>query len=78
MNEENVKKDMKIPLSVMMDMARSEIGSHVINCMNTNNIPPFLMVYILKDITSDVMQAKEDQLSKEFIKINEEAIQEDQ
>lgn len=68
MNDRSEKNEIKMPLQVTMDMAKMEIGSHAFNCMNNNNIPRFLMVYILKDILLDFIQMKELQLSEEFLK----------
>lgn len=65
MNKEN--KGIKTPLSVMLDMARIEIGEHVESCMNANHIPPEMMMMVLKDILLDLSIAKNNRLSSEFV-----------
>lgn len=69
MNENDMNQDtrMQTPMSVMMDMAKSEIGNLVIRCMQKNNIPPEIMVYVLKDILIDITQAKIERLSEKYV-----------
>ena len=64
MNENKENQEIRTPITVMMDMARNEIGNLVFSCMSKNNIPPGLMSYILKDILSDVMQVEIEQLAE--------------
>lgn len=67
--EKEAKQEIKTPLSVMLDMARSEIGNQVFLCMQNNHIPPALMVYVLKDILLDVYQMKAEQASDDFLEM---------
>lgn len=67
MNENKEKQGIRTPITVMMDMAKNEIGSLVFSCMQKNNIPPDLMSYILKDVLLDIMQAKTEQLSDKYV-----------
>lgn len=67
MNNEKGEKETRTPITVMMDMAKKEIGAFVILCMEKNKIPPGLMAYILKDILLDIMQAKTEQLSAQYV-----------
>lgn len=60
----------KIPISVILDMAKGEIEAFAVNCMRTNNIPPSMMVYVMKDILIDIMQMKTEQLSAEFTEMS--------
>lgn len=78
MNENKEKQEIRTPITVMMDMARNEIGNLVFSCMSKNNIPPGLMSYILKDILSDVMQVETEQLAEKYValqaSINQEVV----
>lgn len=67
MNENKENQEIRTPITVMMDMAKNEIGSLVFSCMSKNNIPPGLMSYILKDILLDVMQVGTEQLSEKYV-----------
>lgn len=68
MNQEN-ENVAKTPISVIMDMAKNEIGNHAISCMKSNQIPPDLMVYILKDVLLDITQIKTEFLCRSFCDI---------
>lgn len=74
MNNQN--QEIRTPIEVMMDMAKNEIGNLVLSCMQKNNIPPGLMSYILKDVLSDVMQLKSEQLSEKYITLQQSMNQE--
>ena len=78
MNENKENQEIRTPITVMMDMARNEIGNLVFSCMSKNNIPPGLMSYILKDILSDVMQVEIEQLAEKYValqaSINQEVV----
>lgn len=67
--KKELKETAKTPVSVVLDMARSEIGNHTFSCMQNNHIPPALMVYILKDVLLDVYQMKAEKMSEEFVEI---------
>lgn len=67
MNENKENQQIRTPIGVMMDMAKSEIGNLVFSCMEKNKIPPDLMSYILKDVLLDVMQAGTEQLSEKYV-----------
>lgn len=76
MNENKENQVIRTPIEVMMDMAKSEIGNLVLSCMEKNQIPPGLMSYILKDVLSDVMQLRSEQLSEKYIALQESMNQE--
>lgn len=67
--KEELKDRSKTPISVMLDMARSEIGNHTFACMQNNQIPPALMLYVLKDILLDIYQMKNEQISENFVEM---------
>lgn len=67
MHENNTKQEIKTPISVMLEMAKNELGTHVLMCMEKNSIPPDLMVYVLKSILLDVTEAKTDRMSEEYV-----------
>ncbi len=68
MNENNIM-EMKTPVDAMLDMAKKEIEEHVVNCMETNSIPPGLMAYVLRSILLNVMDVKAEKMSEEFISL---------
>lgn len=70
-NDEKQNEEMKIPISVIMDMAKCEIGSFVVRCMQVNDIPPDLMSYVLKDVLSDITQAKVERLSEKYMNLQQ-------
>lgn len=76
MDKEDVKRRVKTPFSVIMDLAKNEIETQVLNSMQANNIPPGLMVYVVKDVLLDVMQMKVEQLSEEFAESHKSGNQE--
>ncbi len=69
MDEGNKSQEVKTPLSVIMDMAGSEIGDFVVKIMQTNNIPPFMMCYIIKDVLCDVQKVALQKSSDEFLEL---------
>ena len=66
MNEIKEKKEPKTLLSVMLDMAKAEIGDHVLTCMRSNNIPPDLIILAVKGILLDLNEMKVEQLQREL------------
>lgn len=64
---ETNKQQIKTPLGTMMDMAKNEIGTHVLNCMQANDIPPSIMAYILRVILLDISEMKVEQVSEELV-----------
>lgn len=75
MNMDDVAQEIKTPLSVMLEMARSEIETNVLMCMDKNNIPPDLMEYILKSVLLDIVQIKTERISKEYVTLQATANQ---
>lgn len=47
---------MRTPVETMMGLAENEIKGFVFEMMSKNNIPPGLMVYILKGIQLDITE----------------------
>lgn len=68
-DEEKTSQGIKTPLSVMLDMAKNEVGSSVFSCMEANRIPPVLMVYVVKDILLDIYQMRAEQMSNEYVEL---------
>lgn len=66
MNEIEKKEEPKMLLSVMLDMAKAEIGGHVSDCMESNHIPPDLMILVVKEILLDLNEKKIKQLQQEI------------
>ena len=67
MNENKENQQIRTPIGVMMDMAKSEIGNLVFSCMEKHKIPPDLMSYILKSVLLDVEQARIEQLLEQYV-----------
>lgn len=67
----NNNNETRTPLSVLMNMSKNEIGGFVINVMQANNIPPFLMCYIIKSVLCDVQQIALEKLSDSLIRMQE-------
>jgi hypothetical protein len=71
MAKEKETKGPKILLSVILDMAKEEIGNHVNACMQSNNIPPDLMILVMKGIMLDLSERKINQLQGEIADMQE-------
>ncbi len=67
MDDKNKNQAIKTPLYVILDMAKTDIGSYVLSCMQANNIPAGLMMTVVKEILLDLSMAKTEQLSGEFL-----------
>lgn len=67
MSENKENQQIRTPIGVMMDMAKSEIGNLVFSCMEKNKIPPDLMSYILKSVLLDVEQARIERLLEQYV-----------
>lgn len=67
MNEKKEKQQIRTPIGVMMDMAKNEIENFVFTCMGNNNIPPDLMLYVLKAVLLDVEEERIKQLSEQYV-----------
>ena len=50
--------DVMMPIGIMMDLAKKEIGGMVQSVMENNHIPPDLMIYILESIGNDLARLK--------------------
>lgn len=61
--------EIKTPISVILDMAKNEIGGHVVMCMKKNEIPPSLMICVLNGILLDMHRMKDEQIAEEFVEI---------
>lgn len=73
MEENKDQQEIKTPITVMMDMAKNEIESHVFACIEKNHIPPALMVYVLNNILLDIYQVKIEQLSDDFVELQKKS-----
>lgn len=71
-----MNKKIKTPLSVVMDMAKNEIGEHVFRCMEANGIPASLMAYIIKAVLSDVQQMSIEKMSDDFVELQKAEVEE--
>lgn len=60
------------PLSVIMDMAKEEILIFITQISSNNKIPPGIMIYILKDILSNLQEQNIAFLNSEIINHKEE------
>lgn len=60
------------PISIIMDKAKKEIGSHVISVMEANNIPAGVMLYILDSIRGDVSISWQNTLTDAYIDLQKE------
>lgn len=67
MDKKDEKQSVRTPLSVILNMASSEIGSHAIECMDKNGIPPFLMCCVLESVLSNVQKMAISNLSSEYV-----------
>lgn len=67
----NKENEIKTPLSVMMDMSKNEIANFVFGLMHSNNIPPFLMCYVIKSVLCDVQQMALEKLSDSVVRFQE-------
>lgn len=67
MNENKKNQKIRTPIGVMMDMAKNEIENFVFTCMGNNNIPPDLMLYVLKAVLLDVEEERIKQLSEQYV-----------
>lgn len=58
--KEEVEKPAKeaLPLGIMLDQARDEVGSVVLQYLNSSGIPPSLFDYVLGDITMKIKDLK--------------------
>lgn len=68
-DEKKANQGTRTPLSVILDMAKSEISCSVFSCMESNHIPPALIAYVVKDILLDIYQVKAEQIADEFIEL---------
>lgn len=64
-----IEKAMQTPISVMLNMAKREIETHVYKCMELNGIEPALMSLVLRGILLDVLQAETEQISEKYVSI---------
>lgn len=62
----------KVSVDVIMDNAKNEIMSNVMNIMANNAMPTGLMVYVLESICNDLIRSKSVEQSKQIITLNNE------
>ena len=62
----------KVSVDVIMDNAKNEIMSNVMNIMANNAMPTGLMVYVLESICNDLNRSKSVEQSKQIITLNNE------
>lgn len=60
------------PLSVIMDMAKEEILIFISQVSTNNNIPPGIMIYILKDVLSNLQDQNIAFLNGEIVNCKEQ------
>ncbi len=48
----------KMPIEMLMDMAKKDIGETVEQVMRNNHIPLGLMIFILESISNDIARLK--------------------
>lgn len=59
---------MKVPFSMIMDQAKSEINMLVHNIMKNNNITPDIMDYILSGVVEEIRGMKSSYYSDLYVK----------
>ena len=65
MNEKQNNK--QIPVTLMMDLVKSEIKEHVLASMQNNHLPPGIMVYILESIEKDLIASDREWLERKHM-----------
>ena len=62
----------KVSVDVIMDNAKNEIMSNVMNIMANNAMSTGLMVYVLESICNDLSRSKSVEQSKQVVALNNE------
>ena len=63
---------MELPLNVAYMQAQMQIGDAINYCLQTLNIPPFLMEELLKNVTAEVTLITQRELDKALAALAEE------
>lgn len=65
------KYENKVPIGMIMDMAKQDISFMVNEIIQKNHIPPDLMVYILESVLYEVERARGMSEANRNVKISE-------
>lgn len=64
------KKQVVVPIGMMMDIIQNEISSHAISLMRSNNVPMELLPYILDSVENKLLKNNNKDYAIKYMEAN--------
>lgn len=64
------KKQVVVPIGMMMDIIQNEISSHAISLMRSNNVPMELLPYILDSVENKLLKNSNKDYAIKYMEAN--------